>query len=111
MVVMSADAVMVTTTIDDRSKAEGLARGAVQARLAACAQVGGPMSSVYWWQGEVETAEEFTVVFKTRSAVVDELVAHLKGEHSYDVPEILVTPVTGGNVDYLTWIAQETQPR
>jgi len=108
---MSADAVVVTTTIDDRSKAEGLARGVVQARLAACAQVGGPVSSVYWWQGEVETAQEFTVAFKTRSAVVDELVAHLKAEHSYDVPEILVTPVTGGNADYLTWIANETQPR
>jgi periplasmic divalent cation tolerance protein len=106
---MSADAVTVTTTIDDRSKAEELARGAVRARLAACAQVGGPITSVYWWQGEVETAEEHTVTFKATSAGAGALVEHLKAEHPYDVPEILVTPITGGNPDYLSWIADETR--
>lgn len=108
---MSADAVTVTTTIDDRSKAEELARGAVRARLAACAQIGGPITSVYRWQGEVETAEEHSVTFKATAAGVGALVEHLRAEHPYDVPEIVVTPITGGNPDYLSWIADETRDR
>jgi periplasmic divalent cation tolerance protein len=108
---MAADAVIVTTTIDDRGKAKDLARGAVLARLAACGQVGGPITSTYWWQGEVEDTEEWTVAFKTTTDRSEALVEHLKQAHSYDVPEILVTPVTGGNDAYLGWVAEETRPR
>jgi periplasmic divalent cation tolerance protein len=100
--------VTVSTTIDDKDRAEELARSAVRARLAACAQVGGPITSVYWWQGEVEQAAEFTVVFKTSAELAEALVAHVVGEHSYDVPEVLVVPVTGGHRAYLHWVGQET---
>jgi periplasmic divalent cation tolerance protein len=105
---MGTEAVTVTTTIDDRDKAEALARLAVSERLAACAQVSGPVTSVYWWRGEVEDAAEFTVTFKTTVALAEALVTRLKAEHSYDVPEILVTAVLGGNPDYLEWVAAET---
>jgi periplasmic divalent cation tolerance protein len=100
--------VTVSTTIDDKERAEQLARSAVRARLAACAQVGGPITSVYWWQGEVEQAAEFPVVFKTTSELAEALVAHVVGEHSYDVPEVLVVPATGGHRAYLDWVGQET---
>ncbi|WP_454853780.1 divalent cation tolerance protein CutA [Promicromonospora soli] len=29
---------------------------------------------------------------------------------SYDVPEVLVTPVIGGHQRYLEWVQSETQP-
>lgn len=106
---MAADAVTVTLTTDDRGAAEELARGAVRARLAACGQVGGPITSVYWWEGDVEDAQEWTVVFKTATERAAALVEHLKEAHSYDVPEILVTPITGGNEAYINWVAEETQ--
>ena len=108
---MAAEAVIVTTTIDDQGKAKDLAKGAVLARLAACGQVGGPITSTYWWQNEVADAEEWTVVFKTTADRSEALVKHLKEAHSYDVPEILVTPVTGGNDADLDWMAEETLPR
>ena len=46
----------VTTTLPDRDTANRLGRRLVEERLAACAQVVGPVSSVFWWQGEVESA-------------------------------------------------------
>src|SRR5436305_14649498 len=55
----------VTTTVDSVETAQTLARGAVKARAAACGQVSGPISSVYWWERQVETAQEWGVVFKT----------------------------------------------
>jgi periplasmic divalent cation tolerance protein len=107
---MKARAVLVTTTVDDRRIAGELARAAVQARLAGCGQVGGPISSSYWWDGAIEDAQEWTVVLKTTADRADALVEHLVAAHPYDVPEVLVTAVTGGNPGYLEWLEQQTRP-
>ncbi|MGC9669807.1 divalent-cation tolerance protein CutA [Planosporangium sp. 12N6] len=101
----------VSTTIDSAEGAAELARSAVEARVAACGQVVGPISSVYRWEGKVETAQEWLVLFKTTAERVDALVAHVQGCHPYDVPEIISTPVTAGNPAYLDWIGEETRPR
>ena len=55
----------VITTTDSREAADTLGRFAVEARVAACAQVVGPITSTYWWEGKIETAEEWQVIFKT----------------------------------------------
>lgn len=101
----------VTTTVDDRAAAEALARSAVEARLAACGQVVGPITSVYRWEGAVETAAEWTVVFKTTTAASPALIEHVRAGHPYQVPEILVTPVVDGNPAYLAWVAESTATR
>ncbi|MGW0116996.1 divalent-cation tolerance protein CutA [Streptomyces sp. NPDC003327] len=100
-------ALTVTTTTDSRTKAEALARGAVEARLAACAQVSGPVTSVYHWQRAIETAEEWLVVFKTVEARYEALEAHLLAAHDYATPEILATPVARGSAAYLEWLETE----
>jgi periplasmic divalent cation tolerance protein len=98
----------VTTTVDTIAAAQALARGAVEARAAACAQVGGPITSVYRWQGQVESAQEWVVVFKTTTERYPELEGYIRTNHSYEVPEIVCTPVTAGNPAYLAWVATET---
>jgi periplasmic divalent cation tolerance protein len=101
----------VVTTTDSRAAAGILAEGAVQARVAACAQVVGPIVSSYWWDGVVQQAEEWQVIFKTTTDRYSELERHITSHHSYDVPEILCTPVTGGNPAYLRWLSAETRER
>ena len=103
------DAVLVTFVVDDQTAASGLATAAVERRLAACAQLTGPVTSTYRWQGRVETATEWRVQFKTAADRADELVAHVTAGHPYDVPEVLVTPVLGGNPVYLDWVVAETR--
>jgi periplasmic divalent cation tolerance protein len=98
----------VTTTVGDITVARTLARGAVEARAAACAQVGGPTTSVYRWQQAIETAQEWVVVFKTTTDRYPELESYIRANHSYEVPEIVCTPVTAGNPAYLAWVAAET---
>lgn len=102
------DFLTVLTTADAREKAEALARGAVEARLAACAQVSAPVTSVYRWEGAVEESTEWQVLLKTTTARYAELEAHLKAAHDYDEPEIIATPVTHGSAGYLAWVADET---
>ncbi|MGW5348467.1 divalent cation tolerance protein CutA, partial [Streptomyces sp. NPDC004050] len=50
--------VIVQTTEDDESRAYELARGAVEARLAAGAHVDARMTAFYWWKGEVQHERE-----------------------------------------------------
>ncbi|MEU9751335.1 divalent-cation tolerance protein CutA [Streptomyces niveus] len=103
-----AEFLTVLTTTDSAAKAEALARGAVEARLAACAQISAPVTSVYHWQGAIETAQEWQVLFKTTAARYKALEAHLTAAHDYDTPEILALPVVRGNAPYLAWLTSET---
>lgn len=100
--------VQVSTTTDSRDDAKRLAREVVERRLAACAQVLGPIDSVYWWQGAVESAAEWLCLMKTTSVRLDALIAHLRAGHGYENPEITAVPISAGSADYLDWISQET---
>ncbi|MEV0264939.1 divalent-cation tolerance protein CutA [Streptomyces sp. NPDC050617] len=100
----------VLTTTDSEAAAQSLARGAVEARLAACAQISSPIASVYRWEGRVETAREWQVLLKTTAARYEALAAHIRTAHGYDTPEIIATPITHGDEEYLAWVAAEVEP-
>jgi periplasmic divalent cation tolerance protein len=94
----------VTTTLPDRDSANRLGGRLVEERLAACAQVVGPVSSVYWWQGEVETAAEWYCHLKTTAARVPALMSRIRELHPYETPEIIALVVIEGDPAYLRWI-------
>lgn len=98
----------VQTTTDSRAEAVELGRAAVQARLAACAQVAGPVASTYWWEGGIERAEEWLVLLKLPADRYAELAAFIAERHSYDEPEIVALPILAGSASYLSWIQEET---
>ena len=100
----------VQTTTDSRAEAMDLARAAVEARLAACAQVAGPVASTYWWDDGLERAEEWTLILKLPSDRYQELAEFLTQRHSYDAPEIIATAIVAGSPAYLGWIDEETRP-
>lgn len=101
----------VQTTTDSRAEAMELAGEAVQARLAACAQVAGPIASTFWWEDGIERAEEWLLMLKLPAERYAELADFLIERHSYDEPEIVATPIVAGSAGYLDWIAEETAPR
>ena len=100
----------VQTTTDSRAEAMELAHGAVQARLAACAQVAGPVASTFWWEDGIERAEEWLLMLKLPADKYSELAEFLLERHSYDEPEIIATPIIAGSAGYLDWIDEETRP-
>jgi periplasmic divalent cation tolerance protein len=105
---MDGTYVQVTTATDSRQEAAELVKSAVRERLAAGAQLVGPIASTYWWEGEIESAEEWIVVFKTTTERFDELAELIVDQHSYDTPEIIALPVVAGSVDYLAWVSEQT---
>ena len=107
----SGEYLQVQTTTDSRAEAMELAKAAVEARLAACGQVAGPVASTYWWNDQLERAEEWFVFFKLPADRYEALAEFLAERHSYDEPEILATPFVAGSPSFLGWITDETRPR
>ncbi|WP_216216072.1 divalent-cation tolerance protein CutA [Amycolatopsis aidingensis] len=106
---MASEHVIVSSTTDSEQAARELAAGAIDAKLGACAQIVGPITSVYRWDGAVQTDQEWRVEIKTAADRVAGLTEWLKAEHGYDVPEIIATPIDGGSAEYLSWLIEETR--
>jgi periplasmic divalent cation tolerance protein len=104
-----SDFIQVATTCGTRDVALAIARRLVEDRLAACVQVSGPFTSVYRWRGAVESAEEWLCTVKTRGDLFSRVEAAIRELHTYEVPEILATPLTAGSGDYLTWLNESLE--
>jgi periplasmic divalent cation tolerance protein len=104
------DAIQVITTTDSKDEAQRIAAALVERRLAACVQIVGPITSTFWWEGKVETAEEWLCLIKTLHDRYSSLAVAIRELHSYDVPEILAVPVIAGNADYLDWLGENSTP-
>jgi periplasmic divalent cation tolerance protein len=99
---------LVFTNLPDRAAAMKLARGLVEKRLAACVNILSGCTSVYRWEGSIETADEVPVLIKTRASRYPEIEAAIRRLHPYELPEVIAVPVERGLTDYLDWVAEET---
>jgi periplasmic divalent cation tolerance protein len=99
---------IVLTTTATREEADKIAALLLENRLAACVQIS-PVTSVYRWKGNVERENELRLVIKTTDELYDKVEKLIKENHSYEVPQIVKTPITGGLPEYLDWIAEETK--
>jgi periplasmic divalent cation tolerance protein len=102
--------IQVTTTTEKRDDAERIARALVEARLAACVQILGPLTSIYRWKGAVETAEEWLCLIKSRQSLQGAIEGAIRALHPYETPEIVVQILTAGSRDYLQWLGSEVAP-
>jgi periplasmic divalent cation tolerance protein len=100
---------MLTTALGTEDEAEALASALVESKLAACVQVT-QVRSFYQWEGELRREPEWVLLVKTRVARAAEAQAFIRERHSYQTPEILVLPISGGLPDYLRWMADSTTP-
>ena len=101
--------VQVMTTTETKEDADRIAALVVGRRLAACAQVVGPITSTYWWKGKVETAGEWLCLMKTRRDRFDEMERAIRAIHPYEVPEIIALPIAAASGPYLDWLNRELQ--
>lgn len=97
----------VTVAAGSADEARRIADALLDARLAACVQVVGPVESRYWWQGVQESATEWLCLAKTKAELLDPVVAAVRRVHSYDTPEVVAVPILGGDPAYLAWLDGE----
>ncbi len=100
-------AILVTTTFEHHDEAEKMATQLLEKRLIACAQIGGPITSCYWWNGKIENGKEYVLSMKSTELLYEKLESTIIGIHTYEVPEIIATPITKISRHYLEWMDQE----
>ncbi|MBM3781657.1 MAG: divalent-cation tolerance protein CutA [Acidobacteria bacterium] len=99
---------LVWSTWPDGPPPDEVVEGLLAEGLVACVSVGPLATSHYRWKGMVERARECGVLMKTVSTRLAALEARWLALHPYDVPEFLVSPVSGGSAAYLDWLRAET---
>src|SRR3712207_1577537 len=105
---MPEEILLAVSTFPNAETATRIARQLVTEKLAACANIGAPVQSIYRWQGKIEEAQETMVFFKTTAAQFGEFQSRLRSLHPYDVPEVIGFRVADGLPDYLQWVAECT---
>ena len=98
------DYTLIMVTASSREEAEKIATTLLERKLIACANILGPVSSRFWWQGKIDLAEEYMIFMKTKRELFDQVVDNVKQLHSYEVPEIIALPIVEGAKPYLEWI-------
>lgn len=106
---MQPEFCVVLVTVPDRKTAEKIARTVVEERLAACVTILPGATSVYRWEGKIETADELQLFIKTREIKFAPLEQRILDLHPYEVPEILSLPLQHGDSDYIDWVRKETE--
>jgi periplasmic divalent cation tolerance protein len=101
--------VLILTTVPSEALGEEIARVLVTERLAACVNVGAPMTSIYRWKGDVERETERQLTIKTTADRVTAIQQRIKELHSYELPEFIVIEAAGGSEAYLNWVATESR--
>jgi periplasmic divalent cation tolerance protein len=96
---------LVLITAPDLKTARSLAKAALQAKLAACANLIPKVESHYWWQGKLESSAEVLLILKTPRTRLAALEKLILARHPYDTPEFLALPLNAGNGKYLDWLA------
>lgn len=101
---------VVYITAPNHETAVQLARSIVEERLAACANIINGVTSVYWWDQQLQQDDEVVLIAKTRSEYFEPLKQRVLQLHPYDCPAIVAWPIDQGHADYLQWIVTETAP-
>jgi periplasmic divalent cation tolerance protein len=104
-----SDHLQVLTTTASEEEAATIAGALVEARLAACVQVIGPIASRYRWMGKLETAREWQCLAKTTRPRYDEVEIVIRGLNGYDEPEIVATEIVAGSSGYLEWVEEQVE--
>jgi periplasmic divalent cation tolerance protein len=101
--------VVFFVTAPDAQCAEALARKLLEERLVACVNIVPGLRSLYWWEGEVQTADEVLMLLKARRTDIDAVTERVRGLHPYEVPEVIAADISGGLQAYLDWVNAETE--
>jgi periplasmic divalent cation tolerance protein len=108
---VSSPIVLVYVTTPTVTAAERMGSRIVEEGLAACANVLGPIRSVFRWNGGIERAREAVLIVKTRKSRLAALSRRIKELHTYTVPCVVALPILGGNQEFLDWVGLESGSR
>jgi periplasmic divalent cation tolerance protein len=96
--------IVIFITCANKKEAQQIALALVEKKLAACVNIAGDVTSFFWWEGKVDRSQEVLLIVKTLKTRLAKIIKAVKSLHSYQVPEIIALPISGGDRPYLDWI-------
>ena len=108
---MNIEVLLVLTNLPDRDSAQRVAEALIENRSAACVNILAACTSVYRWQGKIETTGEIPLLIKSTRAAYPLLESTIRAHHPYELPEIIAVSLDAGFPGYLQWVMQEAQPQ
>ena len=106
---MEAEFIQISTTCDDRDVLEKLAKRLIESKVAACCQIEGPVTSVYRWEGKIESANEFRLLIKTTAELFSPVERIIVDVHSYQQPQITAVPIAAIGEGYARWVRDSVE--
>jgi periplasmic divalent cation tolerance protein len=103
------DKIVVLSTAANIEEAEKITLALLEARKVACVNIVPEVLSRYWWQGKITKDKEVLLIAKTNTAALPDVIRIIKENHSYETPEVIALPITGGSVHYLAWLENEVK--
>ncbi len=101
--------IQIITTGDDREIIEKIGKDLVEKKLIACAQILGPIRSIYRWKGVVENTSEWLLLMKSKASLYPAIEKEIRQQHPYELPEIIAINIDTGLVEYMDWLGDETK--
>ncbi len=98
------DKIVILITAGSHEEAYNIGKDLVEKKLAACCNIVQGVQSIYWWEGKVTEDSEILLMIKTRISAEEAVFKAVKETHSYQLPEIISLPITGGYDKYFDWI-------
>ncbi len=95
---------IILCTCPDKDSAERLANLLVNEQLSACVNILPGISSIYWWQGQATSAQEYLLLIKAHKDHYQAIETSIKAHHPYELPEIIAVSIENGLPEYLHWI-------
>lgn len=103
----ASDYCVISTTTDSKENADAITQLLLDKKLIACVQ-STTIQSAYHWQGKIIKSEEILLQMKSKRSLFEKVQREIEHLHTYDVPEIIMVPLAGANINYLQWIEEET---
>ena len=99
---------VITTLCDKQEIAGRISEILMNKRLVVGSQIS-KVKSDYWWEGKIETKEEFKIEFKTRSDKISEIVEIIKLIHDYQIPDISKVEINCLTEEMKKWIDESLE--
>ncbi len=101
--------IVIFITAPNKKEASHIALKLLKNKLAACVNIIEGIDSLFWWRGKIDRAKEALLIAKSQKSKLSRIIKLVKSIHSYDVPEIVALPISGGSKDYLRWLDESVR--
>ena len=100
------DPIIILTTVSSKKEAELIGSKLIDKELAACVNIIPNIKSIYRWEGKINKDSEYLLIIKTVKRAEEDVFENIRKLHSYNTPEMISIPITGGEKSYLNWLSK-----